>query len=158
MPEEFLEAAVGDGRDPGGPHRPAIDGHAVGFPVGDGGENAFTAGHSSDFRMFVTAILAEDRRPRQIGDRAESLIWSRMIGDTLGYDRCCHVSATNDFLWLPDSRVRVHPFVDPPGDDLPWGGGSIEMDGSLFCSRKRPFNLSSFRYIGSDLLPLETSV
>jgi len=29
----------------------------------------------------------------------------RMIGDTLVYDRCCHVSTIDDFLWLPDSRV-----------------------------------------------------
>jgi hypothetical protein len=48
-----------------------------------------------------------------------------MIGDTLGYDRCCHVSTANDGLWVSDSRFGVHPVSGSPGDDLLDGRGEI---------------------------------
>jgi hypothetical protein len=32
-----------------------------------------------------------------------------MIGDTMVYDRCCHVSTTNDDLWLNHSGLGIYP-------------------------------------------------
>jgi len=43
----------------------------------------------------------------------------RYIGDTLGYDRCHHVSKVVNDLWVDSPRGRVHPVPGPPGDDLP---------------------------------------
>lgn len=41
----------------------------------------------------------------------------RYIGDTMGYDRCRHVSEAHDELWLSHSGVRVSQGSDPHRDD-----------------------------------------
>jgi len=81
-----------------------------------------------------------------------------MIGDTLGYDRCCHVSTANDDLWVSDSRFGVHPVSGSPGDDLLDGRGAAEVDGPLLPTRECAIDLPPFRYIAANLLPLETPV
>ena len=81
-----------------------------------------------------------------------------MIGDTLGYDRCCHVSTANDDVWVFDSGIGVYSVPGSPGDDLLNGLGAAEMDGPLLPTRERAIDLPPFRYISADLLPLETPV
>jgi hypothetical protein len=55
-----------------------------------------------------------------------------MIGDTVGYDKCRHVHATDNNLWLADSGFRVHPIYGTPGDDLPDGRRPSEVVGKDF--------------------------
>ena len=59
------------------------------------------------------------------------LISFRYISDTFGYDRCCHVSTTDNDLWVPDSRFGVYSVIGQAGDDLPCCSSATEVDGPL---------------------------
>ena len=72
------------------------------------------------------------------------LISFRYISDTFGYDRCCHVSTTDNDLWVPDSRFGVYSVIGQAGDDLLNGLGAAEMDGSLLPTRERAIDLPPF--------------
>ena len=54
------------------------------------------------------------------------LISFRYISDTFGYDRCCHVSTTDNDLWVPDSRFGVYSVIGQAEDDLPCFSSATE--------------------------------
>ncbi len=56
---------------------------------------------------------------RAVPRRHFPLLSFRYIGDTLGYDRCRHVSEVINDLRVTHPGVGVHPVPGPPGDDLP---------------------------------------